>query len=115
MKILIVDDNSRVRALLRSMLASTESEFFEAADGVEGIATFTSQHPDLVLMDIKMPNMDGIEATRRIKRDWPWARVVMVTDYDESSLRALARLAGAEQYFLKDDLSRLPAYILRTG
>jgi phosphoserine phosphatase RsbU/P len=62
MKIPIVDDNSRIRASLKSLLGTVDIEFYEAADGLEGIEQFNSRHPDLVLMDYDMPSMNGIEA-----------------------------------------------------
>jgi len=113
MKVLIVDDNGNVRKLLRSMLDAKEREFFEASDGVEAIEQYGREAPDVVLMDLRMPRMNGIEATRNIRRGWPKACVLIVTDYDEPALRELARSAGAEKYFLKDSLEAVTEYVDR--
>jgi CheY-like chemotaxis protein len=114
MKILIVDDNSYVRRLLRAMFASEGWEFSEAADGVEAVEQYGKQAPDVVLMDIRMPNSDGIEATRTIKNAWPGASVLIVTEYDDPSLRTRARAAGAEEYFVKDSLDALIGYVKKS-
>jgi CheY-like chemotaxis protein len=115
MKVLIVDDNSHVRSLLRTMLAGEGREFSEAADGVDAVEQYGREAPDVVLMDLRMPRCDGIEATRKIIHDWPGACVLIVTDYDDPSLRMLARAAGADAYFVKDSLEALIGYVEKSG
>lgn len=115
MKVLIVDDNSHFRSLLRTMLAGEGWEFAEAADGAEAVEQYGKEAPDVVLMDLCMPNVDGIEATRSIMHDWPGACVLIVTDYDDPSLRTLACTAGAEAYFVKDSMEELIRYVEKSG
>jgi DNA-binding NarL/FixJ family response regulator len=85
----------------------------EAADGVQALTIVSERHPDVVLLDVEMPVMDGIEATRRIKRVWPKVRVVVLTMH--ATYRALALDAGADAFVLKGcsaeemQLAMLPA------
>ncbi len=104
MKILIVDDNARMRRAIRSLLADLADEFCECADGAAASAAHAEHRPDLVLMDIAMTEMDGITATRAIIAADPSARIVIVTGYDDKKLRAAAQAAGACGYVLKDNL-----------
>jgi DNA-binding NarL/FixJ family response regulator len=104
--VLIVDDQELVRTGLRMILHAEDdlSITGEAADGLEAIAAVRALHPDVVLMDIQMPRMDGLEATRRLLQpgalDPP--RVVMLTTFDRSELVYEALLAGASGFLLKD-------------
>lgn len=103
MKIIIVDDDPLVRQSLQ-LLLSREPDMEvtgTASDGEEAIQCCTQSLPDIVLMDIRMPGMDGIQATRQIKLKWPQVRIMMLTTFkDEQSIRS-ALLAGAEGYLLK--------------
>lgn len=105
MKVLIVDDHPAVRALLRMVVAA--DEVHECGSGSNAVAAYAAHRPDVVLMDIAMPGVDGIAATRQIRALDPDARVVIVTHYDESDLRESARDAGACGYVLKEDLLEL--------
>jgi CheY-like chemotaxis protein len=107
MTVLIVEDNSGVRTLLRRALLGTASRVWECSDGADALQSYTDFHPDVVLMDIRMPRMDGLLATRQIRQSDPLAKVVMVTDYDDEDLRRAASAAGACGYTLKQDLSEL--------
>ncbi|BAS27254.1 response regulator [Limnochorda pilosa] len=103
-RIFLVDDHTLVREGLTSLLR-TQPDFDvvgEAADGAEALERLEEARPDLVLMDIRMPAMDGIEATRRIKARWPTVRVVMLTYSEEEENLFEAVKAGAEGYLLKD-------------
>ena len=111
MKVLIVDDNTHVRALLRTMLGGSDHVLLEAADGLEAVERCEEELPDVVLMDLRMPRLNGIEATRSIVRSHPRACILIVTDYDDTALRALAQSAGAERYFVKDSLDELKVYV----
>jgi len=103
MKIIIVDDDPLVCKSLQVLLSREDDiEVIGIAyNGEEAIELCESALPDLVLMDIQMPIMDGIVATRRIKDEWPQIRVMMLTTFkDERNIR-LAILAGAEGYLIK--------------
>lgn len=103
MKILIVDDDALVRQSLK-LLLNKESDIevsSVAADGQEAIQHCEKTLPEVVLMDIRMPTMDGIESTKQIKKRWPQVRIMVLTTFkDEQNIR-LALLAGAEGYLLK--------------
>jgi DNA-binding NarL/FixJ family response regulator len=107
MTVLIVEDNSGVRSLLRRALQGTASQIWECSDGEDALQSYAEYRPDIVLMDIRMPRMDGLAATRLIRQSYPAARIVMVSDYDDEDLRQAASTAGASGYTLKQDLSEL--------
>ncbi|GAB3044478.1 response regulator [Virgibacillus ainsalahensis] len=102
MKLLIVDDDPLVCRSLELLLGK-EKDFDVigvAGNGQEAI-DFCHNHPDVILMDIQMPVMDGIESTKRIKEQWPTTQILMLTTFqDEKNIR-LALKAGAEGYLLK--------------
>jgi NarL family two-component system response regulator LiaR len=102
--ILIVDDHEVVRNGIRSYL-ETLPDFHvigEAASGEEAIKMVSEQIPDVVLMDLIMPGMDGIEATREVKKVSPRTQVVVITSYHEDEHIFPALKAGAIAYILKD-------------
>ena len=107
MTILIVDDNAGMRRILRRALPTSATAVHECSDGGAALAAYTTFRPDVVLMDIRMPIMDGLVATRTIIGTDPNARIVIVTDYDDKALRAAAADAGASAYFLKQNLTDL--------
>ena len=104
MRVLIVDDHPMVRAGLRKYLDTTDDleVVGEAHDGSEAVAACARLHPDVVLMDMVMPGMDGPEATARIKAASPEVQVVAVTSYAQDDLVQRALDAGAIGYLLKD-------------
>jgi two-component system cell cycle response regulator DivK len=102
-RILVVEDQEDNRRILRDLLASAGYETLEAENGEEGIAAAAAERPDLILMDIQLPLLDGYEATRRIKAD-PELRgipVIVVTSYALSGDEAKARAAGCDAYVTK--------------
>ena len=103
---MIVDDNADMRRLIRNFLPDGH-DIVECADGAEAIANYESRQPDWVTMDIRMPVLDGLAATARIKSSFPQARIIMVTEFTNDGLREAARKAGAQDYILKEDLSPL--------
>ncbi len=107
MTVLIVEDNSGVRSLLRRALVGTASQVWERSDGADALQAYTEYQPDVVLMDMKMPRMDGLRATRQIRQSYPSAQIVIVSDYDDEDLRIAASAAGACGYTLKQDLAEL--------
>ena len=103
-RILLVDDSPHVRAVIRAVLSDLASDLAECFDGDQVLASYEAFRPDLVLMDIRMPGMDGIQATALLKNAHPTARIVIVSDHEHDDLRAAARQAGAEAYVVKTDL-----------
>lgn len=101
-KVLIADDRPTTRRGLRALLTlfPQVEVVGEAADGGESIRLVTEHRPDVVLLDMQMPVMDGVEATRRIKKRWPDIRVIALTMYAKYRAEALA--AGADAFLLKD-------------
>ena len=102
-RVLLVDDHALFREGL-GMIISSQPDMQvvgEASDGLEGVIKAAELKPDLILMDIQMPGMDGIEAARRIKREVPSATIVMLTvrDDDEKLFEAIKN--GAQGYLLK--------------
>jgi DNA-binding NarL/FixJ family response regulator len=103
-RVLIVDDHAVVRRGLEQLLGtSVDMEVVGvASDGNEAVATAASEAPDVVLMDLSMPNVDGVEATRRIVDASPDAHVVVLTSFAEHQRVLDALEAGAVGYLLKD-------------
>ncbi len=100
-RVLIADDRARSRSGLRAVL-NLDPEIVvvgEAADGQEAVRMVGELGPDVVLMDVKMPVMDGLEATRRIKEQWPQVRVVVLTIH--AGYQADASATGADAFLVK--------------
>jgi two-component system response regulator YesN len=107
MKVMIVDDSSEIRRLVRDVLAPLQAEFVECADGSEALRKSAESRPDLVLMDLHMEGMDGITTTRLLREARPDCRVIILTQHDGAILRRAAASAGAIDYVLKEDLHSL--------
>ena len=103
-RVLIVDDHEVVRRGLRGMLSGERDLWVvgEAADGGEALAVCRRERPDVVLMDVRMPGMDGLEATRAIKGELPRTAVLVVTMQEDPDYLYEALRAGASGYLLKD-------------
>jgi two-component system cell cycle response regulator DivK len=101
--ILVVEDQPDSRQIIRDMLASTDYEITEAENGEEALAAITKQRPDLILMDVQMPIMDGYTATRQIKADAALRSIpiIAVTSYALSGEEKKARAAGCDDYVPK--------------
>jgi len=108
-RILVVEDQVDNRQILRDLLASADYEITEAENGEEALAAVAKQRPDLILMDIQLPIMDGYEATRRIKANPAWKDIpiIVVTSYALSGDEDKARDAGCDAYVTKPYSPRL--------
>src|SRR5690242_21922577 len=101
--ILVVEDQMDNRQILRDLLGNAGYELLEAENGAEALTTVARQRPDLILMDIQLPVMDGYEATRRLKAD-PATKsipIIVVTSYALSGDEGKAREAGCDAYVTK--------------
>jgi len=103
--VLIVDDQLPFRAVARTVIGLTAGfeVAAEAESGEEAVTVAAAQHPDLVLMDINLPGINGIEATRRIRAAQPEVAVILLSTYSEADLPADARECGAIAYVHKED------------
>jgi two-component system, cell cycle response regulator DivK len=102
-RILVVEDQEDNRRIIRDMLSTTDYELTEAKDGEQALAAVAKQRPDLILMDIQLPGIDGYEATRRIKADPSLNSIpiIAVTSYALSGEEQKARAAGCDDYVAK--------------
>lgn len=107
MKYLIVDDDERIRRLIKSVIADATDVVCECSDGAQASRSYDEQQPDWVLMDLTMPEMDGITATRQIRAAHPAARIIIVTADDCRAMREESRGAGALGYVVKENLLEL--------
>jgi DNA-binding NarL/FixJ family response regulator len=108
LRILVVDDQPYIRRAVRSLLESQNNWVVcgEAADGIEAIAQTGELHPDVIVMDMSMPRLNGLEAARTIREEFPKSRVVILTLHDLPELPALVKRAGAQGLVLKSDSNR---------
>ena len=100
--VLLVDDEPFLRQRLRDVLEDEGLEVVgQAGDGEEAVAQAAALRPDVVLLDLRMPGVGGLEALPRVREAVPQARVVVVSAYDDSGLQDQALAAGADAYFVK--------------
>ena len=111
MKVLIIDDHPSMRQTIKSVLNAPGLDFIEGADGQEAVRLFCAYQPDWVLMDLMLPRMDGIDATKEIRQHCPTARVIVVTNYNDPNLRAAALAAGACGFVPKENLCELRRFL----
>jgi DNA-binding NarL/FixJ family response regulator len=105
---MIVDDEGGFRGALRELLEEEGiSVIGEAGDGMAACGMAMDLSPDVIIMDLRMPNMGGIEATRRIKESLPNTQVIILTAYDDPSLNRTAEEVGAYAYLVKGCSGRL--------
>ena len=115
-RILIIDDQRLMREGLRTLLELEDGFEIvgEAANGQAALEAYAELNPDVVLMDIRMAGMDGVEATRRLCTSWPGARVIILTTFDDDSNVFEGLRAGAVGYLLKDLSGQELANAVRT-
>lgn len=99
--ILVVDDAAFMRMRLKTVLSQNGHEVIEAANGSEAVALYEQHRPDMVMMDITMPEMDGITALRTIREKDPNAKVVMVSALGQESTVIEALKSGAKDFIVK--------------
>lgn len=97
--VLVVDDDDMIRRLLRAVLEADEFEVVEARDGHSALRLATERQPSVVVLDIMMPDLDGVEVCRRL--DHRLVKVMVLTARDEPRLEAEARKAGADVFMTK--------------
>ena len=100
-----------MRRLIKFLIAGVAAQIYECSDGSQALQAYNTHHPDLVLMDIEMKDLDGITATRQILATFPHARIVIVSNYDSDEVRAAAREAGAWAFCSKANLLSLRSLV----
>jgi len=115
-RVLIVDDQRSIRAMLNAMIAQLGGEVVgEAQDGEEAVTKYLELQPDLVLMDINMPKMDGVEALKRINASNPEALVIMLTSQNTAEVVRECLMHGAKNFLLKSNPAAVLYEELRTS
>lgn len=100
-KILVVDDAAFLRMSLKKILAAEDHTIYEASNGIEAITLYQELHPDVVTMDITMPDMDGLEALKRLKQIDPGAKVIMCSAMGQQDKVVTAIQNGAVDFIAK--------------
>ncbi|PZD93747.1 hypothetical protein DNH61_24090 [Paenibacillus sambharensis] len=112
--ILIVDDQAAIRMLLAEVFQSSGLIVHEASSGKTAIEQFRDHRVDFVLLDLKMPDMDGLEALKEIRRMDPHVQTVMISAYGDVDKVETARKLGVEKFFTKPfDIEKLRRYVLQ--
>ncbi|MDA8043700.1 MAG: response regulator [Actinomycetota bacterium] len=104
--VLVVDDDGMIRRLVRAVLEADEFEVAEARDGAAALRLASERHPSVVVLDVMMPGLDGVEVCRRL--DHQRVKVVMLTARDEPTLETEAKDAGADAFITKPFLPMQP-------
>lgn len=102
--LLIVDDNQEMRQIMKLITGKVSNKIYECEDGDEVLDAFIAYQPDWVVMDVEMKRMDGLKATAMLTKQYPKAKVIIVTKHDDMQTRQAAHNAGARFFLGKDDL-----------
>jgi two-component system KDP operon response regulator KdpE len=118
-RILVIDDEMAIRRFLRTSLGAEGFDVFEAATGQQGLLDAASQLPDLILLDLGLPDLDGVEVTRRL-REWSQAPIIIISVRDREAEKIRALDVGADDYLTKpfglgELLARIRAAMRRTA
>jgi DNA-binding NarL/FixJ family response regulator len=115
-RILTVDDHPMLREGIAAVLASEEDMILvaEASNGREAVEQFRTHHPDVTLMDVQMPELNGIDAILKIREEFPAARIIVLTTYSGDAQAARALKAGASGYLLKSMVRKELIETIRT-
>jgi DNA-binding NarL/FixJ family response regulator len=115
MTVIIADDNPSVRKVIRDILQSYEEiqVVAEACDGVEVLEQAVSLRPDAIVLDIRMPRLSGIEATKRIKALMPESKVIAMSTFTDLQTRGEMAQAGSSAFIAKEFLTDLPHVLKR--
>ena len=114
MKILLVEDNLKMRSYIKKIIEQnfkTVETIYECDNGEDAVEQYKNYHPNWVLMDIQLKNMDGLTATKMILHSDPAAKVIIVTQYDDPEYRKMAEEIGVIDYVLKENLYDLAKII----
>ncbi len=101
MRLLVVDDAPQMLKAFRDILEAQGCEVYEAENGEEALTKYAEIRPDVVLMDILMPKLDGISATKRILQDDPTAKIIVISAVGKSGLEKECLVAGAKEFIVK--------------
>lgn len=111
MKLLIADDNRFIRRLLRLIVEKYFDEILECENGFDAFQAFIDHKPDWVLMDIEMPQIDGLTATKAIIKKYPQAKIILLSEDVDNKSQEFAMKAGACAYAPKDNLLKIRSII----
>ena len=107
-KILIIEDEKFLLSMLREKLVMDKFDVLEATDGDDGLAAAFKNHPDLILLDVIMPKMNGLAVLDNLRKDTQWGKdvpVILLTNLADSEMQALAEKQNVEDYLVKADWS----------